>query len=112
MVARNPGSAKSRWLLLFYQVPPKPPYLRVKISRRLGKVGALAMKPTVYVLPKGDEALEDFQWVARELAREGGDATICEARLVEGLRDEVVERRFNEARAADYRAIQQSARSV
>ena len=94
---RKSGEAEGgRWLILFYQVPPKPPYLRVKISRRLGKVGALAVKPTVYVLPKSDGALEDFQWVARELSKEGGDATVCEARLVEGLSDDLVERMFNE----------------
>src|SRR6185295_14898689 len=72
MAAKVDHSGGNRWLLLFYQVPPKPPYLRVKISRRLTKVGALGVKPTVYVLPRGDEALEDFQWVARELAKEGG----------------------------------------
>jgi hypothetical protein len=110
MAGKQTAGTGGRWLLLFYQVPPKPPYLRVKISRRLGKVGALAVKPTVYVLPKSDGALEDFQWVARELAKEGGDATICEARLVEGLRDDVVERRFNEARAAEYREVRREAR--
>src|SRR5437762_1104491 len=100
---------ENRWLLLFYHVPPRPPYLRVKISRRLGKIGALSVKPTVYVLPRSDAALEDFQWVARELGKEGGDATICEARMVEGLRDDRVERMFNEIRGAEYRAIQQAA---
>lgn len=99
----------NRWLLLFYQVPPKPAYLRVRISRRLAKVGALAVKPTVYVLPKSDGALEDFQWVARELSRDGGEATVCEARLVDGLRDDVVLRRFNEARTADYRQVRAAA---
>jgi len=101
--------SEGRWLLLFYQVPPKPPYLRVKLSRRLAKIGALAVKPTVYVLPKSDGALEDLQWVARELAREGGEATICDARLVEGLRDDRVERMFNESRSAEYRKIRETA---
>jgi hypothetical protein len=110
MAEKASKGAEGRWLLLFYQVPAKPPYLRVKLSRRLGKVGALAVKPTVYVLPKSDGALEDFQWVARELSREGGEATICEARLVEGLRDERVERMFNDARDAEYREILEGAR--
>jgi len=110
MAEKGLQGSEGRWLLLFYQVPPKPPYLRVKISRRLGKVGALAVKPTVYVLPKSDGALEDFQWVARELALEGGEATICEARLVEGLRDDRVERMFNDARDIEYREILEEAR--
>jgi hypothetical protein len=112
MADKNGDAEGGRWLILFYQVPPKPPYLRVKISRHLGKVGALAVKPTVYVLPKSGGALEDFQWVARELAKEGGDATICQARLVEGLRDDLVERMFNDARRAAYRGIQREARGI
>ena len=27
------------WLLLIYQLPPKPPYLRVKVWRRLQTLG-------------------------------------------------------------------------
>ncbi len=112
MAGKQGDTTGGRWLILFYRVPPKPPYLRVKISRRLGNAGALAMKPTVYVLPKSDGALEAFQWVARELAKEGGDATICQARLVDGLRDETVERMFNEARAAEYRGVLREARGA
>ncbi|RUA00520.1 MAG: ChrB protein, partial [Deltaproteobacteria bacterium] len=29
-----------KWLLLIHQIPPKPDYFRVKIWRRLRKVGA------------------------------------------------------------------------
>ena len=37
----------SRWLLLIHQIPPKPDYLRVKIWRRLQRVGAVAIKNSV-----------------------------------------------------------------
>src|SRR5688500_18311720 len=32
------------WLLLIHQVPAKPDYLRVKIRRRLHRIGATALK--------------------------------------------------------------------
>ena len=57
----------TRWLLLIHQIPPKPDYFRVKIWRRLQRVGAVAIKNSVYVLPKSDQTLEDFQWIVREI---------------------------------------------
>ena len=64
-------SNEERWLLLIHQLPPKPHYFRVKIWRRLQRLGAVAIKNSVYVLPKNDQTQEDFQWVVREII-EGG----------------------------------------
>jgi hypothetical protein len=69
----------TRWLLLIHQIPPKPDYLRVKIGRRLQRVGAVAIKNSVYVLPPIAEAYEDFHWIAREIEEGGGEAFISEA---------------------------------
>lgn len=76
-----------RWLLLIHQIPPKPDYFRVKVRRRLRRIGARPLKNTVYVLPHSDEALEDFQWLAREIVADGGEAIVCEAAFVEGISD-------------------------
>ncbi len=94
-----------RWLLLIHRIPPKPAYFRVKIWRRLQGVGAVPVKNSVYVLPKSEQSLEDFQWVYQEITRSGGDAMICEARFVDGLTDEQVEQLFIAAREADYAAL-------
>ncbi|HEY8684467.1 MAG TPA: Chromate resistance protein ChrB, partial [Chloroflexota bacterium] len=81
----------ARWLLLIHQIPPKPDYLRVKIGRRLQRVGAVAIKNSVYVLPPSPEAHEDFQWIVREIEEGGGEAFVSEASLVgEGLTDDAV----------------------
>src|ERR1043166_5347825 len=61
-----------RWLLFIHQLPPKPDYLRVKVRRRLRRLGAVAVKHTVYLLPNTDEAVEDFHWVRQEVEAEGG----------------------------------------
>src|SRR5207249_2390673 len=44
-------SLGGRWLLLIHQLPPKPDYFRVKVWRRLQRIGAVAIKNSVYVLP-------------------------------------------------------------
>ena len=102
----------SRWLLLIHQIPPKPDYFRVKIWRRLQRVGAVAVKNSVYVLPKTDATLEDFQWILREIVEGGGDASLCEAGFVEGLGDTEIESLFRAARDADYARISEEAREL
>jgi DNA-binding transcriptional regulator PaaX len=93
-----PKHSETRWLLLIHAIPPKPNYLRVKIGRRLQRLGAVAIKNSVYALPKNDEAHEDFQWVAREIVEGEGDASIVEARFVDGLSDAQIEALFQSAR--------------
>jgi hypothetical protein len=100
------------WLLLIHQIPPKPSYLRVKIGRRLQKLGAVAVKNSVYALPSGDEAREDLNWVLREIVEGGGDGSVVEARLVEGLTDEQLREMFRKARDADYDDLSKDARKT
>jgi hypothetical protein len=103
---------ETRWLLLIHQIPPKPDYFRVKIWRRLQRVGAVAIKNSVYVLPRNDQTLEDFQWIVREITEGGGDASLCEAGFVEGLSDTQIEALFRAARDADYASIADEARGL
>ena len=93
------------WLLLIHQIPPKPNYFRVKIWRRLQRLGAVGIKNSVYALPASDQAHEDLNWVLREIVEGGGDASLVEARFVEGLRDEEVKEMFRSARDTDYQEI-------
>src|SRR5512132_1611959 len=104
--------SEGRWLLLIHQIPPKPDYFRVKIWRRLQRLGAVAIKNSVYALPKNDQTQEDFQWVLREIVEGGGEASLCEARFVEGLSDDQVEGLFQVARGAEYGEIAEEARRL
>jgi hypothetical protein len=78
-------------------VPRTPAYLRAKVLRHLARVGAVAVKNSVYVLPLNDDTREDFQWIAREIRAAGADASVFEAAVVDGLRDADLEARFREA---------------
>jgi hypothetical protein len=101
-----------RWLMLIHQIPPKPAYLRVKVGRRLARIGAVALKNTVYVLPRSEGAQEDLQWVLREVTAASGEATLLDAHLVDGLSDVEVEALFRNARDADYAEVAQEARAL
>ncbi len=93
------------WLLLIHQLPAKPAYFRVKVWRRLQTIGAVAVKNSVYALPGGEQAQEDFQWIANEIAEGGGEAMVCEARLIHGVTDPQVRALFDQARDADYQVL-------
>jgi hypothetical protein len=105
-------SNEERWLLLIHQLPPKPHYFRVKVWRRLQRLGAVAIKNSVYVLPKNDQTQEDFQWVVREIIEGGGEASLCEARFVDGLSDDQIEGLFQAARGAEYGELAEEARRL
>ena len=107
-----PTTSERPWLLLIHQIPPKPDYLRVKIGRRLQRLGAVPVKKSVYVLPARPQSLEDFQWVRTEIIDGGGDASICAADFVDGLTDEQIIALFRGARDGDYAALAAAARAV
>src|ERR1700735_1780641 len=99
------SSPAQRWLLLIHQLPTKPAYFRVKIWRRLQGIGAVAVKSTVYALPANAETQEDFEWLLKEILEGGGEAMVCEARLIDGLSDAQAQALFDAARDEDYEAI-------
>jgi hypothetical protein len=98
--------------LLIHQLPKDPAYLRVKIGRRLARVGAVALKNSVYVLPYSDSTIEDFQWVRREVHEGGGEATVVEAELVDGMSDDEIEAKFRATSDSSYAELVGEARTI
>jgi hypothetical protein len=111
-VEQRVSLAGERWLLLVHQLPPKPAYFRVKIWRRLQALGAVLIKSSVYALPASADAQEDFEWLLREIQDGGGEAMVCEARLLDGMTDHEVRALFDQARGADYEEIAKEARGL
>ena len=93
------------WILLIHQLPPKPTNLRVRIWRKLQKVGAVAIKNSVYVLPATEEAHEHFQWLKQEIESAGGEAAVFSAGSVQGATDEEIVAAFRKARDEEFAAI-------
>src|SRR5215211_3276245 len=98
--------------MLVHQLPSKPAYLRVKVWRRLQGLGAVAVKNSVYALPSSPEAQEDFEWLLREIQDGGGEAMVCEARLLDGMTDSDIRALFDRARDVDYADIAKAARDL
>ena len=98
------------WLLLLHQLPPTPPYLRAKILRRLKEIGALPLKKSAYLLPDGEEWLEDFHGLLKEIVSEDGEGWILRTEAIAGLTDVSIRDAFRQLRADDYRELLAEAR--
>jgi len=92
-------------LLLLVGMPPVPSSLRVRVWRRLRALGAVALKRSAYLLPDTPDRYEDFQWLAQEIQREGGEATLVRVQQIENLPEPDVMRLFHEPRDTDYRHL-------
>jgi hypothetical protein len=94
-----------RLLLLIVSLPPNPSSLRVRVWRRLRAIGAVALKRTVYLLPDTLDHYEHFQWLAQEIQREGGEATLLRVEQIENMSSDEVVQLFHEARNPEYRRL-------
>src|SRR5215470_1489312 len=92
-------------VLLIVSLPPNPSSLRVRVWRRLRNLGAVALKRTVYLLPDTPDHYEHFQWLAQEVQRDGGEATLLRVERIENMPMEDVVRLFHEARDPEYREL-------
>lgn len=97
--------SEQQLLLLLIGLPPTPSSLRVRVWRRLRSLGAVPLKRSAYLLPDTPERYEDFQWLAQEIQRDGGDATLIRVQQIENVGPDDVLRLFHEPRDRDYRQL-------
>ena len=64
--------------------------LAARVKAHFQKIGAVAIKPSVYAMPLFEHSLEDLSWTLKEIMAGGGDGSIFEASFVEGLSDEQI----------------------
>ena len=93
------------WLLLLLSLPPRPSSLRVRAWRRLKALGAVALKSGAYLLPFSPDRYEQFQWLAQEVQKDRGEATLLKVDRVENMNEPEIVRLFDEARNADYTSL-------
>lgn len=97
--------SQQQLLLLLVGVPPTPSSLRVRVWRRLRTLGAVPLKRSAYLLPDTPERYEDFQWLAQEIQRDGGDATLVRVQQIENVGPAEVLRLFHAPRDQDYKQL-------
>jgi hypothetical protein len=99
--------AGRNWLVLVFQFPKGAGSERVKIWRRLQSIGAVAIKNSMYVLPRSEQAQEDFEWLVAELTASGAETALLESLFISGLDDPQLREMFNTARNRDYAELKQ-----
>ena len=100
------------WLLLLLSLPPRPSSLRVRAWRRLRVLGAVPLKSSAYLLPDSADRYEQFQWLAQEIQRDGGEATLLRVDRIENMKQPDVVRLFQEARNQDYAGLAERYRKM
>jgi hypothetical protein len=98
-------TSNQEWILLIHQLPPQPTNLRVRIWRKLQRLGAVSIKNSVYVLPFNERTHEDFQWLKQEIESSSGEATVFRAGAVEGATDAEIRAALRQGRDEEYAQI-------
>ncbi len=93
------------WLFFIFHLPGWRASERVTIWRKLQKYGALTWKNAAYILPHTASNLEKLQWLAAEVRKYRGEASVVEVARIEGTSDKALRALFNDARARDYQAL-------
>ena len=72
----------------------------------------MPLKSSAYLLPDSPDRYEQFQWLAQEIQRDGGDATLLRVDRIENMQEPEVVRQFQEARNHDYAALAERYRKL
>ena len=83
--------------LLLLGLPPRPSCPRVRASRRLKSLGAIALKSGASLLPFSADHSEQLQWLAQEVQKDRGEATLLKLERVENMKQPEIVRLFHDA---------------
>ncbi|MDQ4123209.1 MAG: chromate resistance protein [Acidobacteriota bacterium] len=97
--------SERNWILFIHQLPAKPTNLRVRVWRKLQRLGAVAIKNSVYVLPSNEKTEEDFQWLKQEIETAGGESSVFRAASIEGATDAEIIEIFRRERDAEFEKL-------
>jgi hypothetical protein len=78
---------------------------RVDVWRRLRRAGALALGSSAYVLPNREANEEQLQWLASQVRKQKGKATVVHAQAFDGRPASELARRFIDARSKEYEVV-------
>jgi len=111
---KNADSARiekhALWLLFMFYLSARKASKRVSIWRKLQKYGAMNWKHCAYILPLDSANLEKFQWLAAEVQKYQGDASVVEVPRIHGYSGKQVTALFNSARAYQYESLTRDVR--
>src|SRR5579859_7740818 len=95
----------AHWLMFMFQLSARRASKRVSIWRKLQKYGALNWKRCAYLLPLDSSNMERFQWLAAEVQKYQGDASVVEVARVHGYSSKQITTLFNLTRSHQYESL-------
>jgi hypothetical protein len=99
----------SSWLLLIYQLPARHSPARVKVWRRLQRIGAVLLKNSAWAMPESDDAREDLEWLKAEIVASGGEAMVLVGQAPQQATQDEIVAAFRDARAKDLEELRKDA---
>jgi hypothetical protein len=106
------GDGAGAWVLLTYRMPREPSTARVGVWRKLKRLGVTQLADGVVALPADARTREQLEWLADEVVESGGVATVWDARPGGRHAERELAQAMSEARAVEYRAVVDQARSA
>lgn len=98
---------QKQWLLLLYQLPAKSDTERVRLWRRLQKIGAVMVKNSVSAFPDTAFFRQIVVSIASEIVLNGGEAIVTEGNFIFGLSNESLAQSYNAQLDSDYKLLAQ-----
>jgi hypothetical protein len=96
---------KPPWLLLTFTLPNKRASKRVEVWRKLQRYGAVPLGNSGYLLPNSPSNEERFEWLATEIRKYEGDASVVHVESIDNISKPQLIGRFAEARAKEYQEL-------
>lgn len=105
MTVTKNKNAVVQWLLLVFSLPAKNASERVEVWRKLKRYGVLGLQSSGYVLPRNAINEERLQWLASEIRKHKGEASVMQVDRIDNPPPPELIRMFNVARNREYAAI-------
>jgi hypothetical protein len=93
------------WLVLVCSLPATSASQRVDVWRRLRRYGAIALPGAGHLLPRTPANEERLQWLATDIRKHKGEASIIRAEAIGDLSMPEIVKQFNSVRAGEYDAL-------
>ena len=97
--------ARATWVLLAYRLPREPSTPRIGLWRKLRRLGAAQVLDGLAALPLDARNREQLEWLADEVIRAGGDASIWIGELASAAQERDLAAGMAEAVANEYRSV-------
>ena len=98
--------------MLAYRLPREPSNPRVGVWRKLERLGVARLGDGLVALPADARTREQLDWLAEEILEAGGVATVWLAIPGSAAQERAIAEAMRDARAAEYRAVIEQARTV